>query len=106
MADTSALTVTFEVDVRPFMAAMANVTKALAELDHEATRLRAAGRRFWSSHRLTDRRARHGGNSSEAADPQWQSTVCAGLLCSVAPCPSDTHSLHCTCTCHRKAHHA
>jgi hypothetical protein len=58
-------------------------------------------RRFTTAS-LTMRRERWGGMRADAhAFPeQWQSSVCAGLLCTVVVCPSDAHNLQCHHSCH------
>jgi len=73
-----------------FAATMRSITEAFAT---------PPGRR-WS---LATRRASYGGNGGDAHQwpEHWQSSVCAAWLHEA--CPSDTHHLDCTCTCHRKA---
>lgn len=57
-----------------------------------------------AAHELLQRRRRFGGMSTDARlyPERWQSTVCAGLLCSITPCPSERYDLHCSHTCHRR----
>lgn len=60
------------------------------------------------AHELLARRRRHGGMSGDARlyTTQWQSTICAGLLCSITPCPSERYDLRCSHTCHERKRHA
>lgn len=55
---------------------------------------------------LLQRRRRFGGMSTDARlyPERWQSTICAGLLCNITPCPSERYDLHCTHTCHERRH--
>lgn len=81
-----------------FSAAMAGFTSTIPSVQESMNRL---GQRM-TLHTLRMRRERYGGMKGDArAFPeQWQSTACAGLLCSVVVCPSDAHNLQCHHRCH------
>jgi hypothetical protein len=40
------------------------------------------------------------GTDAERYPDEWLSMACAGLLCSLMPCPSDERDLQCHCRCH------
>jgi hypothetical protein len=56
---------------------------------------------------LRQRRDQWGGMRADARiDPDgWQSSVCAGLLCTLMSCPSDEHDLQCHHSCHERGAH-
>lgn len=58
--------------------------------------------RLFTVQTLLARRDRWGGMRADARSfpDEWQSSVCAGLICSVMPCPSEAHRLECHHSCH------
>lgn len=94
MSRTKDAHLVFTIDLRPFKRACEQVAAALgrfAEVFTPEGRLRR------------DRRDIGGmGRDARAWPDQWQSTICAGLLCSITPCPSDANGLGCTHSCHEE----
>lgn len=87
------------IDLGPFMRVMRQVAQAVGRISntfHELTTREGQLRRR--------RRVTGGmGRDAKAWPGQWQSTICAGLLCSITPCPSDANGLECTHSCHETA---
>lgn len=81
-------------DARPILDAFRRVGRAIARLAHLVS----------SAGRLEALRTQYGGMRSDAVrwPDEWQSTICAGLLCSITPCPSDTYDLQCHHSCHER----
>lgn len=88
-------TTAFFTDLARCMAEAAKaIAESLASMGRAATKAHAAILRY--------NRIAHGGMSDDAVrwPDQWQSMVCAGLLCSIVECPSDRYGLACTHSCH------
>jgi hypothetical protein len=69
-----------------------------------SVRITRLAHRHTQARALLARRRVLGGMGTDARNwpDQWQSTVCAGLICSLTPCPSDENDLRCTCRCHER----
>lgn len=77
------------IDLRPIARAVGKMVRALRGLT--------------PSGQLEIRRARWGGNGTDARrwPDQWQSAVCSAWL--HESCPSASRDLGCTCRCHRRS---
>lgn len=107
MADTPNLRVVVTFDPAAWGRAFAAAKEALQKFDDAVATLTATFRSWGTPiddrRRLYDRE-HHGGNHTDALlhPDEWQSTVCAGLLCHITECPSDEYDLRCTHNCHQK----
>jgi hypothetical protein len=82
-----------------------DLTTAMSKFSAAMSRLRDIDLRplrMFTTATLTMRRERWGGmkDDARAFPDEWMSTVCAGMLCSVMPCPSQAHRLECHHSCH------
>lgn len=82
-----------------------DLTTAMSKFASAVSRLRdvdLSRLRMFTTAPLLVRRDRWGGmrGDARAFPDEWMSTVCAGLLCNLMPCPSDEHRLQCHHRCH------